>query len=64
MEPWSGKLLERLSQGGSLVYQVKLVGWRVLATAGSKITVHTISQQEQGSRVTASLSYLLTGRQH
>ena len=59
----TGKMVERLAQGGSLVYQVRLRGRRVLATAGTKVTVHTISSQgEDGSRLTSSLSHLLTGR--
>ena len=58
----TGQMLERLSQGGSLVYQVKLKGRRVLATAGSKITVHTITTQGEGDKLTTSLSHLLEGR--
>ena len=58
----TGKMVERLSQGGSLVYQVRLRDRRVLATAGTKVTVHTITCQGDGSRLTSSLSHLLTGR--
>ena len=58
----TGQMLERLSQGGSLVYQVKLKGRRVLATAGSKMTVHTITTQGEGDKLTTSLSHLLEGR--
>ena len=57
----TGRMMERLAQGGSLVYQVKLGAGKVVATAGSKITVHTITRQESGSGITTSLSHLLTG---
>lgn len=51
----TGELLERLSQASSMVYQVRLVGSRVVVTMGAKVTVHRLTLQAQrglGSRLT------------
>ena len=55
----TGHLLTVLSQSSSYVYQVKIAGMRVVATAGSKVTVQTVQLTE--GEPESSLSHLLEG---
>ena len=56
----TGQVLERLSQSGSMVYQVKIVQSRIFVTIGTKITVHQLMTGE-GGVLTCRLTHVLTG---